>query len=61
MFIGALTFVPSKEEKIEGVEQFLPDHPHKLILDGNFNKVPTIIGVNSDEGVLFATGKILLN
>ena len=31
----------------------LPDKPTTLLESGNFNKVPTIIGANADEGTLF--------
>lgn len=31
----------------------IPDKPSKLLESGNFNKVPTIVGANSDEGTLF--------
>lgn len=34
-------------------EPFLTDHPRNVITSGQFNKVPLLIGTNSEEGSLF--------
>ena len=33
---------------------FLPDHPLVLREQGQYNQVPEVIGVNEDDGSLFA-------
>jgi para-nitrobenzyl esterase len=33
----------------------LPDDPMKLLASGTFNKVPTLVGTNKNEGTLFVT------
>jgi para-nitrobenzyl esterase len=38
---------------VDGVN--LPDQPDKLLAAGSFDKVPTIIGTNKNEGTLFTT------
>ena len=35
-------------------QPFLPDYPDQLVNSGQFNKVPMIIGVNSEEGIYSA-------
>ena len=32
------------------------DHPENLLRSGNYNKVPTIIGTNADEGAMNLVG-----
>lgn len=46
-------FAPSVEKSFEGVEPFLTKDPHQLFISGKYNKVPMIVGTNSDEGYLF--------
>ncbi|XP_071439111.1 esterase E4-like [Hetaerina americana] len=46
-------FVPVAEGKRK--EAFLPHDPRKMMKDGKLNKVKYIMGVTSDEGVLFST------
>ena len=56
----ARAFTPSLEFCTEGCTQFLPEHPFDMVVKGNFNKIPIIVGVNSDEGAFFANGKYFL-
>ncbi|KAJ8718214.1 hypothetical protein PYW07_006144 [Mythimna separata] len=51
--ISEFVFVPCVEKKIQGVEPFLSDSPYNLISQGKYNKVPVIIGFNSQEGLYF--------
>ncbi|XP_063830897.1 esterase FE4-like [Ostrinia nubilalis] len=53
LVLSQLLFTPSVEQKIEGVEPFLTETPYKILSEGRYNKVPLIIGSNSDEGLLF--------
>ncbi|KAI8419714.1 hypothetical protein MSG28_008401 [Choristoneura fumiferana] len=46
-------FAPSVEKIFDGVEPFLTKDPYQLFLSGEYNKVPMIVGTNSDEGYLF--------
>lgn len=46
-------FVPCIEKHIDGVDQFLKDSPFNLLTEGNYNKVPIIIGHNDAEGLMF--------
>jgi carboxylesterase type B len=57
-----LAFVPSVESVIKKRssdfeplydQPFLTDEPVKLLKEGNFNKVPLMIGFNSHEAMLF--------
>ncbi|CAH0401486.1 unnamed protein product [Chilo suppressalis] len=52
--ISQLLFIPCVEKEIDGVEPFLNETPYEILTRGNFNKVPMIIGVNSEEGLFFA-------
>ena len=36
-------------------ESFFPQHPRKILEDGNFNAVPTMIGMTKDEGLLVSS------
>ncbi|XP_046407119.1 esterase E4-like [Ischnura elegans] len=45
-------FVPVAEGK--GKDAFLPSDPRKMMKDGKMNKVKYILGVTSDEGILFS-------
>ena len=38
---------------------FLPDTPKELVMAGKMTKVPWIVGVNANEGLLFGIRKIL--
>ncbi|CAH0700840.1 unnamed protein product [Spodoptera exigua] len=49
-----LPFVPCTEQPIDGVEPFITDTPFNILTKGNYNKVPLIIGSNSEEGYYFA-------
>ena len=40
---------------------YLPEKPHVLINNGQFNKVPIINGVNSEEGIIFTADYIIGN
>ncbi|XP_041984349.1 acetylcholinesterase-like [Aricia agestis] len=48
-------FVPSIEKDL-GLERFLPDSPYNLLMRGDFNKVPILMGYNNAEGFYF-TGR----
>jgi carboxylesterase type B len=37
---------------------FLPDHPLRLLTNGQFNRVPLIIGVNTNEGAFIVAGSV---
>ncbi|XP_045528036.1 esterase FE4-like isoform X2 [Pieris brassicae] len=54
VIFSELLYVPCVEEEIEGEEAFLTEHPHDIFVKGNYNKVPVMIGMNSDEGLFFA-------
>ncbi|CAG4948030.1 unnamed protein product [Colias eurytheme] len=47
-------FVPCIEDDIPDSEEFIRDSPYNLISNGQFNKVPIIMGYNSAEGLMFA-------
>ncbi|XP_013192657.1 esterase FE4 [Amyelois transitella] len=53
MLISENIFVPCVEKKIDGIEQFLPDTPYNLVVNGQYYKVPVIIGHNNAEGYMF--------
>lgn len=40
---------------------FLPQHPLKMLKEGNFNYVPYIQGVNEDEGAYQGGCKLIYN
>lgn len=46
-------FVPCVEKNIPGVVPFLLDTPFNLLLKGEYNKVPIIMGYNNAEGLMF--------
>ncbi|KAJ9583744.1 hypothetical protein L9F63_021907 [Diploptera punctata] len=49
-----LVWSPVKEVKTgANPEPFLLDHPYNVITSGDFNKVPLMMGTNSQEGSLF--------
>ncbi|XP_017784079.1 PREDICTED: esterase B1-like [Nicrophorus vespilloides] len=39
-------------EAFKGENTFLPDHPINLMISGNYNKVPMMMGYNTREGML---------
>ncbi|XP_077284833.1 juvenile hormone esterase-like [Arctopsyche grandis] len=45
-------FVPSVENVIADEELLLPDTPEALLKRGSYNQIPTLVGFNSDEGLL---------
>ncbi|KAJ8729662.1 hypothetical protein PYW08_001243 [Mythimna loreyi] len=49
-----LPFVPCTEQPIDGVEPFLTEKPFNVLTNGEYNKVPVIIGYNDEEGYYFA-------
>lgn len=53
-------YKPSVEIPIDDGNTFLTEHPRKLAVKGDYNKVPWIFGVNSDEG-LITSALILAN
>nr|ADF43492.1 carboxyl/choline esterase CCE033a [Helicoverpa armigera] len=54
LMFAHLPFVPCIEKPIDGVEPFITDTPYNILSKGKFNKVPVIIGSNSEEGYMFA-------
>ncbi|XP_063830889.1 juvenile hormone esterase-like [Ostrinia nubilalis] len=52
--ISAIIFSPCAEQIIEGVEPFLTDLPYNILIEGKYNKVPMMVGSNTEEGLLFA-------
>ncbi|XP_045484310.1 acetylcholinesterase [Pieris rapae] len=54
VIFSELLYVPCVEEEIDGEEPFLTEHPHDILSKGKYNKVPVMIGMNSNEGYLFA-------
>ncbi|CAG5055744.1 unnamed protein product [Parnassius apollo] len=55
VIISECLYVPCAEENINDVEPFLTDLPYNIITRGDFNKVPMMIGLNSEEGYYFAS------
>lgn len=47
---GAFEFIPTIEKNLGDGKQMLTEHPYKLIKDGQFNRVPTMMGVCEKEG-----------
>ncbi|KAM3961877.1 juvenile hormone esterase-like isoform 2-T2 [Aphomia sociella] len=45
-------FIPAVEKKFDNVEYFLSENPIDILLKGQANKVPLMIGYNSAEGLL---------
>ncbi|XP_048483547.1 juvenile hormone esterase [Plutella xylostella] len=57
ILLTELLYSPCVENKLPGVEAFLTELPYNLLKRGEYNKVPTIIGANSEEGLLFVAGE----
>lgn len=53
VLISQLLFTPCVEKVFDGVEPFLIESPFKILTEGRYNKVPMIIGANSNEGIFF--------
>ncbi|KAI8419713.1 hypothetical protein MSG28_008400 [Choristoneura fumiferana] len=51
--INNLMFSPTVEKVFDGVEAFLTKDPYQLLLNGEYHKVPMIIGSNDEEGYFF--------
>ncbi|KAI8442412.1 hypothetical protein MSG28_005926 [Choristoneura fumiferana] len=54
IMLSRLIYAPSVEKVFDGVEPFLTKDPYQLLLSGEYNKVPMIVGTNDEEGFLFA-------
>ncbi|KAI5635053.1 carboxylesterase family domain-containing protein [Phthorimaea operculella] len=54
IIVSEVLYSPCTEIEIEGEEPFLTEIPYEALTKGNYNKVPMIIGTNSEEGYLFA-------
>lgn len=54
LILSEVLYVPCVERKIDGVEPFLTALPYDILGQGDFNKTPLMIGVNGEEGYLFA-------
>jgi hypothetical protein len=56
-----ITFTPVIEKQVgEGEEVFLSDHPMKILLSGDLELVPWMVGFASNEGVFFTTCETIL-
>lgn len=53
------SFLPIVEKRISGVEGFLNSDPIELMKSGDYNTVPCINGLNSQEGIVFLTKDII--
>ncbi|PNF33591.1 hypothetical protein B7P43_G14683, partial [Cryptotermes secundus] len=54
--MSPITFTPVIEEQVgEGDEVFMSDHPMKILLSGDLELVPWMVGFASNEGVFFTT------
>lgn len=51
-----LVFIPGLESKTNS-NPLLTGLTHEELLNGNFNKIPRMIGINSEEGIFIANGK----
>lgn len=49
--LSEMLFTPCVEKKIEGEEPFLTEFPYNLLTKGRFNKVPMMLGANTEEGL----------
>jgi hypothetical protein len=59
--VSPITFTPVIEKQVgEGEEVFLRDHPMKILLSGDFELVPWMVGFASNEGVFFRTCETIL-
>lgn len=54
--MNIIAFQPTMEPNVPGA--FLTGKPFDLLSSGNFIKVPTIIGFNSNEGLLVYPGEL---
>lgn len=45
-------FAPVVEKKFDNVEAFITEDPIETLLQGNFSKIPMILGYNNKEGML---------
>ena len=56
LLVGFLPFAPVVEPSDGDGAPVLTQHPNEILVSGEFNKVPMIIGVNNKEGsLLFAS------
>ncbi|XP_014364664.2 esterase FE4 [Papilio machaon] len=55
VILSECLYVPCVEDRIEGVEPFLTEYPYDIYRKGYYNKVPMMIGFNSEEGYLFSS------
>lgn len=53
IILSELLYVPCVEKKVDGVEPFMTEIPYNALENGKYNKVPMIIGSNSEEGYCF--------
>jgi hypothetical protein len=50
-----ITFTPVIETQMgEGDEMFINDYPMKILLSGDLELVPWVVGFTSNEGVFFS-------
>ncbi|XP_023941601.1 esterase FE4 [Bicyclus anynana] len=54
LIISELLYVPCVEDVIDGEEAFLTELPFDILSEGKYNKVPVMLGVCNEEGLLFA-------
>lgn len=53
-----ILFRPTVEKEFEGEDCFMPKSPLDLLKEGNFHKVPIIIGYNDGEGISMVKNKL---
>lgn len=52
--ISEILYTPCSENVIDGVEPFLTESPYDVLSKGTFNKVPMIVGAQTNEGLFIA-------
>lgn len=53
-----ILFRPTVEKEFEGEDCFMPKSPLELLKEGNFHKVPIILGYNDGEGISMVKNKL---
>lgn len=55
--MGVLPIAFGPRIDVERKNPFLPAEPRELVKEGRFNSVPTIMGLNANEGAFVVAGK----
>lgn len=53
--LHGLSFSPTTESEVEGA--VVTGHSYEKLVNGHFQKVPVILGFNSEEAIMFEDGK----